>query len=79
MTSTKVVPLDSPLIAIYQAKRKDLNGVWNHAFPSGAVGDANGLHARCPNCSEEVNILDGDDLSPVTFAPHGRCAKKLAS
>jgi hypothetical protein len=68
----KVIALESKLLAVYQRQRSYYNDRQGHAYPYGAIGDANGLANQCSTCGDYLRVVPAKS-GVRSFAPAGSC------
>ena len=69
----KVIAPESKLLAVYQRQRSYHNDRQGHAYPYGAIGDANGLANQCAACGEYLRVVPAN-AGVRSYAPVGACA-----
>jgi hypothetical protein len=68
----KAIAPESKLLAVYQRQRSYQNERQGHAYPYGAIGDANGLANQCSACGEYLRVVPAKD-GVRSYVPAANC------
>lgn len=74
----KAIALESKLLAVYQRQRSYHNERQGHAYPYGAIGDANGLANQCSACGEPLRVVPAK-AGVRSYVPEGHCLGRKSS